>query len=196
LKVKTSILIPFIIILLGLPIVVEAHTISKTVGDFYGGIMHTLLVMAHVFPLIALSIIAGQQGPVLARRGLGAFLTALFAGAVTAFYTGPIVAVFYVNMISFIVLGILAALSLRLPRWFFYCIIIFFGFTHGFQNGMELTDVQSPTLFLTGLLAGGLILFSIFAALTVSIKKEWFQIALRVIGSWVAAMGLMLIALF
>ncbi len=185
-----------LVFLLVLPVTVMAHTISKTVGDFYGGILHTFLVMAHIFPLIALSIIAGQQGPKAAGKGLTFFLAALFAGAVAAFYTQPVTAIFYLNLISFIVLGILAALSLKLPLWLFYSVIFFFGFTHGYQNGMELHQTQSPVLFLTGLLAGGLILYTLIAAITVSVKKEWFQIALRVIGSWVAAMGLMLIALF
>lgn len=195
-NIKTVIRLTIFSFLLVLPIASEAHAISTTVGDFYGGILHTLLVIAHVFPFIALSIVAGQQGPDLARKGLVAFLAALLAGVVTAFYTGPITAVFYINIISLIVLGILAALSLKLPRWFLYSIITFFGFTHGFQNGTELNQTQSPILFITGLLTGGLILFTVIAALTVSIKKEWFQIALRVIGSWVAAIGLMLIALF
>ena len=184
------------LILSCMPLISEAHAISKTVGDFYGGILHTLLVMAHVFPLLALSIVAGQQGPKIAGKGLAFFLAALLAGAIVAFYTQPIMAVFYINLASFIVLGILAALSLRLPVWLFYSVISFFGFTHGYQNGMELHQTQSPVLFLAGLLAGGLILYAIMAAITISVKKEWFQIALRVIGSWVAAMGLMMIALF
>ena len=184
------------LLLSGMPMVSMAHTISKTVGDFYGGILHTLLVMAHIFPLIALSIMAGQQGPKVAGKGLGVFLIALLAGAVTAFYTQPLIAVFYINLASFIVLGILAALSLKLPSWFFFSVVSFFGFTHGYQNGMELHQTQSPLLFLAGLLTGGLILYALLAAITIAVKKEWFQIALRVIGSWVAAMGLMLIALF
>ncbi len=195
-NIKKVIRLIIFLFLLVLPIAGESHAISTTVGDFYGGIFHTLLVMAHVFPFIALSIVAGQQGPDLARKSLVAFLAALLAGAVTAFYTGPLTAVFYINIISLIVLGILAALSFKLPRWFLYSIIMFFGFTHGFQNGTELSQTQSPILFMTGLLTGGLILFSIIAALTISIKKEWFQIALRVVGSWVAAIGLMMIALF
>ncbi len=195
-KLKIFIRNFLLLLFLGLPVTVAAHTISQSVGDFYGGILHTFLVMAHVFPLLALSIVAGQQGPKTAGGGLPVFLIALFSGAVAAFYTPPVTAVFYINLISFIVLGILAALSLKLPRWLFYSVLFFFGCTHGYQNGMELHQTQSPLLFLTGLLAGGLILYSIMAAITVSVKKEWFQIALRVVGSWVAAMGLMMIALF
>jgi len=196
LNIKTFIRITIFSLLLVIPIASEAHAISTTVGDFYGGILHALLVMAHVFPFIALSIVAGQQGPELARKSLVAFLAALLAGVITAFFTGQVIAVFYINIISLIVLGILAALSFKLPRWFLYSTIIFFGFTHGFQNGSELSQTQSPVLFITGLLTGGLILFSVIAALTISIRKEWFQIALRVIGSWIAAIGLMMIALF
>jgi urease accessory protein len=58
-------------------------------------------------------------------------------------------------------------------------------------NGAVLREGPG-TLGLIGIVAVLFLLVTLTAALVVSLKKQWTRIAVRVAGSWIAAVGLLM----
>lgn len=151
--------------------------------------------MVHVFPIIALSLLAGQQRAKRARWVVLLFPLGLLCGAAIASFAGPSEYVAWINKISFVVLGILAAAQVRLPLSGLAAIALFFGATHGYENTADVPQTVAMQMFLPGLLMSGLALVAIVAAIAVSLDHPWQKIAVRVAGSWIAAIGLLIIGL-
>ena len=170
-----------------------AHSVNKRFGDFYGGMLHPLTAVEHLFPMIGISLLAGQQGPQRAQRILVSFPIGLLAGAIVANYQGPSLYVEWVNRISFVVVGILVAASMRIPVSGLVAIALCFGFTHGYENTADISQTVAMRMFVPGVLTSGFALTAILAATAVTLSVPWQQTAVRVAGSWIAAMGLLTI---
>ena len=65
-----------------IPSSASAHLVDARFGDFYAGLVHPLTALEHVFPFLAVGLLAGQQGARSARVILSCFALALIAGAV------------------------------------------------------------------------------------------------------------------
>jgi urease accessory protein len=174
----------------------SAHSAVKGSSDFYAGFIHPLTALEHVLPFVALGLLAGQQG----RRGqpaVLAFSLSLMAGAISALPTGPMPYVGLVNILSSVLLGILLAAAWRLPMQLLYAIAIAFGLSHGFANGTAITGDIHPYLFIPGVGLAGLIVTAygmISADFLLRQKAAWMHIAIRVAGSWIAAIGILVLA--
>jgi hydrogenase/urease accessory protein HupE len=68
---------------------------------------------------------------------------------------------------------------------------IVLGLIHGFLNGTALKDGAS-TIGLLGVMTMLFVLVTLASALVVSFRKPWARIAVRVGGSWIAAIGLLM----
>ena len=66
------------------------------------------------------------------------------------------------------------------------------GLVHGFFNGAALKQ-GAGTLGLLGIMVMLFVLTALVCAFVVSLKKPWTRIAVRVMGSWIAASGLLLL---
>jgi hydrogenase/urease accessory protein HupE len=67
------------------------------------------------------------------------------------------------------------------------------GVLHGWLNGTSLAQVQREAVGLAGIASAAFVVVAIAAALVVSLRVPWTRIAVRVAGSWVAAIGLLLL---
>ena len=81
-------------------------------GDFYGGVLHPLTALEHALPILALGLLAGQQGERAARWLVLTFPLALLLGAVLATVTPLLPSMSLLNAVSFVVLGLLVAAGL------------------------------------------------------------------------------------
>ena len=172
-----------------------AHSVNKRFGDFYGGMLHPISAVEHLFPIIALSLLAGQQGPRLARWTVLAFPIGLLVGVIVGASAGPNDYIAWINKSSFVVLGLLVAAAVRMPLSALMAISLVLGATHGYENTADVAQTVTMQMFLPGILTAGLVLVAIVAATTVSLKTPWQQIAVRVVGSWIAAIGLLVIGM-
>ena len=96
-----------------------------------------------------------------------------------------------VAAISFLILGVLIAADLNLPRELFTVVVIVVGFVHGILNGVALKE-GAGILGLIGIMATLFVVVAIVSAFIVSLKKPWTRIVVRVAGSWVAAIGMLM----
>ncbi len=196
-----------------LPDGVHAHAMLGDINDFYGGLLHPLITPEHLLVIIAVGLLAGQQGSSRDQSvvWLMTFALALASGALLAWRIGlmvdvdvtigwiaaqPVIALF--NFASLIVFGLLVAADRHLPSLLVYALAIVFGLTHGAANGVEITAATAIYQFIPGLVAGTALvgLYSMVLADFVRRRtSNWPSIALRVAGSWIAAIGLLIFGL-
>jgi hydrogenase/urease accessory protein HupE len=93
--------------------------------------------------------------------------------------------------VSFLILGGLVAADLSLPPVAVTGLAIVFGLVHGFLNGAALRE-GAGILGLIGIMTVLFVMVTPASALVVSIKKPWTRIVVRVVGSWIAAIGLLM----
>ena len=174
----------------------QAHSSVKGVGDFYAGFLHPLTSLEHVLPFLALGMLCGQQGP-RAQSALPVFWIALMVGATIALWVPSLPAVDLINILSTLVLGALLAAAFPLPLPVYLALALVFGLTHGYANGTAIAPPIKPYLFIPGVGLAGLVVTGYGVIMTDYIlrrKVGWMTIAVRVAGSWIAAIGLLVLA--
>ena len=67
------------------------------------------------------------------------------------------------------------------------------GLVHGGLNGASIAAAGREAGGLAGIAGAIFLLVALVSALVVSLKRPWTRIAVRVAGSWIAAIGLLLL---
>lgn len=177
---------------------VWAHDLSDRYGPFFGAAIHPLTELDHVFPFIAIGLLAGHQGMPVVWRVLAAFLAALLFGVIAPAFTviPDDIAKFLgiANLASFFVLGAFVAAALRMPARVVIILAAIFGLSHGLENGLDLEDEVS-FLSVSGVLLAGALAAVLPAIIAAKFRAGWRAIAVRVAGSWIAAIGLIVLGL-
>jgi urease accessory protein len=174
----------------------EAHLVNNDLGPFYGGLVHPLTALEHLLPLVALGLLAGQQGATTARRVLVLLPLGLAGGAWLPYPRSTEGGMTGLNLLSLVVLGLLVAVNRRLPAGVMESLTLIVGGTHGAANGAAAAAAGVPReLFIAGLLTAGFILATLVPALVLSLRAAWGGVAIRVVGSWIGAVGLLLCSL-
>jgi len=177
------------------PLLVSAHPI-KGVGDFYAGMLHPLISLDFVLPMIALALFAGQQQRKAATAAVASLPTALVIGAaVPAVFYCSFAAPEWLGPALMSVAGLCVALSLRAHTMVAAAVFAIFGFILGISQGLEITPAMSASKFILGVGCCGLLLTTYGIGFVRRLRRPWTLVAVRVAGSWVAAAGLMVLAL-
>ena len=74
-------------------------------------------------------------------------------------------------------------------------LVAVYGFILGSTQGLEISSTMSAPKFILGVGCTGLIVTTYGIGLVRRLQRPWTRIAVRVVGSWVAATGLMVMAL-
>jgi hydrogenase/urease accessory protein HupE len=171
----------------------DAHLMNTGFGPFYDGLAHPLLTVDDLLPVLAVALLGGLGG---ARQGRwvafvlpAAWLAGMGAGRMLA----PHETAAGLTPLLTIALGALVAADRRWPLPAVVLSTLVLGVVHGWQNGAGLARSGAG---LTSLLGVGCTLFvvaTLLAAGVVSLKRPWMRIVVRVAGSWIAAIGLLLL---
>lgn len=178
------------IALLGIPARAAAHLVTTGMGPVYDGIGHLLLTPEDFVPVLALALYAGLRGTAAGRKAMFQLPLAWLVGGLIG-TTVSLTIPFPVAALSFLLLGGLVAADLCLPAAAVTVLSVLLGLAHGFLNGVALSE-GAGTLGLVGITAILFVLVTLAAALVISLGKPWMRIAVRVGGSWIAAMGLLM----
>jgi hydrogenase/urease accessory protein HupE len=93
-----------------------------------------------------------------------------------------------ITTFSFGFIGALVALNVKLPNTWLTGVGGAFGLLHGFVNG-----ASTDWLCYAGATITILTLVTLLAALAVSLRAYWARIIVRAAGSWMAAIGLLML---
>jgi len=172
------------------PSFASAHLVTTGLGPVYDGIGHLVMTPEDLIPALAIALFAGLRGAAPGRRALFGLPLAWFVGGllgvlVEGLPTLPVAA------ISFLVLGVLVAADLNLSQKSFTAIVVVVGVVHGVLNGVALKE-GAGILGLIGIMAILFVIVALVSAFIVSLKQPWTRIVVRVAGSWVAAIGMLM----
>ncbi len=174
-----------------MPNVAAAHLVTTGMGPVYDGIGHLLLTPEDLVPAVAVALYAGLRGKALGRRALFFFPLAWLAGGFAGLMTTGTPA-FPLPVLSFLLLGSLIAADLNLPDNIVSTLVIAIGITHGFYNGTAM-EGRPGISGLFGITATLFVMVAIASAFVVSLQAAWTRVAVRVTGSWIAAVGLLML---
>lgn len=181
------------------PLPAFAHPMPG-VGDFYAGMLHPVITVETVLPLIALSLLAGQQRREAAIHLLVTFPASLIVGALLATLGNApshleVIQLSVVQLVLTAGFGILVACAGRVPSWLLVALGAMLGISVGWANAAEAFGQVNRIRFIAGLAVVGLLLLLYGNGLVRNLKREWTQIAVRVVGSWIAAVSILVLGL-
>lgn len=166
---------------------------STGMGPIYDGLMHFLTSPEDLLPVLGLSLLAGLRGAAHGRRAMfvvpAAWLSGCLLGSSAATTAGsPFVSALWLLLLG----GLVAAdagLSLRATT----VIAALVGLFHGYLNGTGLALSVASIVAVLALVSAVFVLITLSAAFVVWLRAHWARIAVRVVGSWIAASGLLML---
>jgi hydrogenase/urease accessory protein HupE len=179
--------------LLLLPLPAHAHLVTTGLGPLYDGISHLFLSPDDLVPVLAMALLAGLNGPRTGRWTLFVLPAAWLVGGLVGYRMAGEAAATIATALSFLVLGGLVAADLRLPLGIVGALAAALGLLHGWRNGAALGQAQREWLGLVGIATAIFTLVALVSAFVVRLRPPWTRIAVRVAGSWIAAIGLLLL---
>jgi hydrogenase/urease accessory protein HupE len=178
----------------GWPAGAEAHLVTTGLGPVYDGIAHFALTPEDSIPVLALALLAGLRGATHGRRALfalfalpAAWLVAGLVGLATPGGGVPL------TSISFVVLGALVAVDTALPVYAITLLAVLLGVVHGMHNGAAMAQAARAALNVVGIALAVFACVALAASLIVPLRTGWTRVTVRVAGSWIAALGLLLL---
>jgi hydrogenase/urease accessory protein HupE len=176
-----------------LPVPSHAHLVNTGLGPFYDGVSHFALTPEDLLPALALALLAGQRGARAGRLALFALPAAWLVGGLAGLAVPTVQSAAALTTVSFLALGGLVAAEARLrPEWVSGLAVVV-GLLHGYLNGAAMSEAKLGALGLVGIVSTLFLVVALAAAMVVAIRVPWGRIAVRVAGSWIAAVGLLLL---
>ncbi|MCC8935090.1 HupE/UreJ family protein [Bradyrhizobium sp. Arg68] len=183
--------------LLLLPSAADAHIIAARLGDFYMGALHPFTDLQDVILWIAMGVLAGSLGASKGRWLILVFPLGLLAGLAVGRMFGAVTSGL-ADASMLLVIGVLLATAARIPTALLCAITFGLAALRGAANGSDLAPDTDRVLFAAGLACAGYIVVTLTMALTVMFRPtaadptSWRAIAVRALGGWIAAIGLMM----
>jgi hydrogenase/urease accessory protein HupE len=175
------------------PSTAEAHLVTTGLGPVYDGISHVLMSPDDLLPIVIIGFLAGLNGPQASRRTLFAVTCAWLLGGAAGFAAGRVYVPAAATAVSFLVLGGLTAADLRLSPRVMTALAFGVGLLHGWLNGAGIAESQREALGLVGIISALFVIVTLASAFIVSLRAAWMRIAVRVGGSWVVAIGVLML---
>ncbi len=175
------------------PSAAHAHLVNSGLGPFYDGALHLLLSPGDLLGLVAAALLAGLRGARAGRLAVMMLPVAWFLSGLVGASLPPAPQLQWLSVLSFVMLGVLVAADLALPPLAVAAIAGAYGVLHGLLDGSALAAVGAGPLALSGIAATVAVVALLVCAAVVPLKAAWARTVVRVGGSWVAALGLLML---
>jgi urease accessory protein len=160
-----------------------------------GGLLHPLATPAHVIALAGLGLIAGRNSSSACVAIVTAFALGLAAGlGAVASGVGETPAR-DVLLTGALLCGLLAASGVPAPAAFAAPVAFVSGTAVGLDSPPDAIRLSEAVAALIGTACGGIAALAAIAFLAFALARLWRGIALRVAGSWIAAIAILVLAL-
>ena len=172
-----------------------AHVPFEGGEGFFGGVLHPLFIPTHVLAILGAGLLVGQQmarWPWTAAAGYGAGLVAGFAAIVSAVvpqWAGEVL------LAIAAVSGFLGALAWPIPKTLLSALALVTGLVLALDSPPHVTSVRDASVILLGTFFGAIILLLVVVEGTIALSREWQRLGVRIVGSWIAASAIMVLAL-
>jgi urease accessory protein len=170
----------------------QAHLVNSGIGPFYDGALHLLMSPADLLGIVALALLAGLRGVQAGRLAVLILPVAWGLGGIVGLSVPAYVELPGLSALSFLLLGVLVAINpSRLAPMAVAVLAALFGALHGLLNGSALAATDAGLTPLAGIVATAFVAALLLAAFVATLHREPARIAVRVAGSWVAAVGIL-----
>ncbi len=174
------------------PPTAHAHLVSTGLGPVYDGILHFAVTLEDLVPTLALALLAGLRGTNQSRIVIFVLPLAWLVAGGAAVIVGRS-AVLPLGWLPFVLLGGLVAADARLPRNVTTALSVLLGVFLGYANGAAMGGGGPGLRGVLGVAVAVFVLTTLVTATVVSFQEGWLRIVWRVLGSWIAASGLLLL---
>jgi len=171
----------------------RAHPVTTGLGAVADGFTHLFLSADDVLAVSGLGLLAGMHGPRLARIAVIALPASWLAGAIAGITFAVAVIPPGVTAVSLLVLGVVVALDRKPPFGLVTALAAAVGLLHGWLNGVAIAAAGRSALEVAGIAVAVLAASALVSAAVTGLDARWVRIAMRVAGSWIAAVGLLLL---
>ncbi|MDC7784460.1 HupE/UreJ family protein [Rhodoplanes sp. TEM] len=166
------------------------------VHGFGDGFVHPLLGLDHLAAMLAVGLWSATLGGAALLAVPAAFVGLLMIGAVLGAAGVPLPAVEPAITASVVVLGLLVALSVRLPLVPAALLVGAFGLVHGYAHGAEMPAAAAPLAYGLGFVAATALLHAVGIGLGLGLgrlaQRRGAVRAARLAGACVAGVGVVL----
>ncbi|MEZ5935158.1 MAG: HupE/UreJ family protein [Alphaproteobacteria bacterium] len=172
-----------------------AHGTITGTSDFYDGVFHPLTVPAHLLALLGLGLWLGQHRPRELERAIIGFAVSLIIGSALGMI-GSVGEITPILLAAALALGLLVAAERHLAWLGAAVIAAGVGLLVGADSAPDGANaLQARIITLAGTFIGAhLLLLNLMAIVSLS-ERAWSRIAVRITGSWVAAITILVLAL-
>jgi hydrogenase/urease accessory protein HupE len=173
-----------------------AHNPVKGIGTFYNGMLHPYLVPAHLLALLALGLMLGQYAPVSSKYALPAFVTALLCSVASIAFL-PVSSMDILLLVVALVSGMLVAIAIAPGPVFPIVLAVMAGVVLGLSSPPDGVPSGQTWLALLGTALGAslMVIYAGGISAWLSRFQTWPRIAVRVLGSWIAASAFLVLVL-
>jgi hydrogenase/urease accessory protein HupE len=192
-KARHRRVLPGVAFLLLLPATAHAHLVNTGLGPFYDGVSHLALTPEDLLPALAMAFLAGQRGSRTGRIALFALPGAWLLGGLVGLAFPTVRSETALSTVSFLALGGLVAAEARLRLEWVSGLALALGLLHGYFNGAAMSQAKLGALGLLGIVSTLFVVVALGAAFVVALRAPWARIAVRVAGSWIVAIGLLML---
>jgi urease accessory protein len=178
--------------LMAAPSLAQAHLVNSGLGPFYDGALHLLLSPADMLGLVAATLLAGLHGERASRLVVLVLPVAWFLAGLAGLQLPTLLEIPWLGVLSFALLGVMVALDPKLPAEAVALLAGLLGALNGLLNGSALASVGAGWTAVLGIAVTAGVISLVLSARVVSLRAAWTRIAVRVAGSWVAAVGILM----
>lgn len=191
----TGVFLAVLLAIVALPRTAQAHLVTSGGGPFFDGWVHFCVSPDDFLTVVALALFSGLAGKPAARGLVLTLPVAWLLGTLVGLQATSLSDFEYrFAGVSMLGAGLLLGVNCKLPTWGLLVIAVLIGTWHGFLNGLAIADTGTSGLAAVGIAVAASMAALLLSALATSLAISWQQIALRVFGSWVAAIGLLALA--
>lgn len=192
---RLTLFLPLVLLLLGWPTTVHAHGQIKWSDAYIGGLLHPITTPAHLLILLGLGLWLGQRSPMRLTPPITVLLVS--SALALAFTAKGWIASVYPPLLTCLALslGILVALQKKLPPMAMFALFAAAGLFIGGDSGFESDSRRAIFKSLLGTwLAINLLVTVLAIHVETFSKRDWQKIGIRVMGSWIIAISLLVLA--
>ena len=160
-----------------------------------GGLLHPLAVPAHAIALLALGLLIAQQRLRARIAAIVLFVAALVAGlGAIVGGIGPTSAL-DVLLAATALTGLLVALARPMPALVSAPLAVVIGGALGLDSPPEVLAISDATIMLIGTGIGAALALAVVVVCASYLTLAWQRIGWRILGSWIAASAILVLAL-
>lgn len=170
-----------------------AHLVQTGFGGFYDGLAHWALTPRDLMVVVAFALLAGIGGRTAARWSVLALPPSWLLGGLIGFHLPELGDLPLATTITVGLAGLLVALNRQLPPVLLAVFAVLAGALHGLANGSVMLTEGRERLTLFGVVSAVALVTLICSATVAGLRKPAARVVVRVAGSWIAAIALLLL---